>query len=105
MIPIAANYTCSRNFGIPMTRYVSISIPSELIPQVFSKWLAFYRKLYSLSQRDLADKLGISLQTVSNWETGRTTATLEPETVKELCALFRVKPKQIPGGVRILQSR
>ncbi|MDM7475166.1 helix-turn-helix transcriptional regulator, partial [Lactococcus lactis] len=31
-----------------------------------------YRKIYNLSQDDLSEKLFVSRQTISNWETGKT---------------------------------
>lgn len=44
---------------------------------VISKYLQFLRKSHHYTQDDLAEKLGISRQAVSKWETGATIPDLE----------------------------
>ena len=39
----------------------------------FSARFSYLRKISGLSQREIADKLGISNRAVSKWETGRST--------------------------------
>ena len=39
--------------------------------ETFTKTLATTRHEFDLTQRDVADKLGVSAQTLSNWECGR----------------------------------
>ena len=44
---------------------------------IISKYLQFLRKSHNYTQDDLAEKLGISRQAVSKWETGMTIPDLE----------------------------
>ncbi len=44
---------------------------------IISKYLQLLRKSYNYTQDDLAEKLGISRQAVSKWETGMTIPDLE----------------------------
>ena len=52
----------------------------------FRKNLEYLRKGKKLSQEDLADKLGISRQSVSKWESGA--AYPETDKMLALCKLF-----------------
>ena len=53
------------------------------------------RKENNLSQEDLAEKLGVSRQAISKWETG--TAAPELANLYALCELFGVSPNEILG--------
>ena len=62
------------------------------------------RKSAGLTQKDLADKLGISFQAVSKWEKGNTL----PDTViiPELCEILgTTADKLLSGGSILLKSR
>ena len=52
----------------------------------FADKLRDYRKSNSLTQKELADKLGLSQKTVSAWEVGRTEPTMGD--IKKMCTIF-----------------
>ena len=55
--------------------------------------IAELRKRDSLSQEELAEKLGVARQTISKWEIGETSPDLKQ--AKELSNIFN-KPKKSP---------
>ena len=52
-----------------------------------------YREALGLSQKDLADKLGISNSRVSNWEQGINRP--DADMLAELCAILEVSPSEL----------
>ena len=52
--------------------------------------LRFYRKLVGMTQKDLADKLGMTKQHISDMERGK--RSISKKTAKELAFIFRVSP-------------
>lgn len=50
--------------------------------------LAELRKASGFSQDELAERLGVSRQSVSRWETGQ--AEPSPENLRAMCALYQV---------------
>jgi transcriptional regulator with XRE-family HTH domain len=57
----------------------------KLAPMTFADWFHLQRRQIGFRQEDLAEVLGISPQTVSAWETGRSTPKLNPRQMKILC--------------------
>lgn len=56
---------------------------------IFGQNLQFLRRMYhGMTQEELAEKIGVSRQTVSKWELD--TAYPEMEKVIELCRFFHV---------------
>ena len=55
--------------------------------------IAVYRKRAGMSQEDLAERLHVSRQTVSKWETGQSAP--DPETVVQLARLFGITTDQL----------
>ncbi len=53
------------------------------------------REKLNLSQRQIADRLNITDQTVSNWETGTTHPRLTPKQTLELCKLLQVSLERL----------
>lgn len=51
-----------------------------------------------LTQKALADALGVSEQTVRNWERGKSTPTLTIPQIKALCALLKLPIEAIPDS-------
>lgn len=48
------------------------------------------RKLRGLTQRQIAESIGVTDQTVSNWERGLNTPALSPAKMLRLCSLLKV---------------
>lgn len=54
------------------------------------------RRKYGLTQKDVADALGVSEQTIRNWENGRTKPQLTIPQTKALCNLLDLELDAIP---------
>lgn len=61
---------------------------SQVMKLTFSQWFLIKRRSKSLSQDDIAKVLGVSKQTISNWEREATIPTLTIEQFKKLCKLL-----------------
>ncbi|MBE9117100.1 helix-turn-helix transcriptional regulator [Lusitaniella coriacea LEGE 07157] len=48
------------------------------------------RKLLNLTQKQVADRLGVTVTTVKNWEAGRYIPKLYLEQTKALCDLLKL---------------
>lgn len=53
----------------------------------FSENLQFYRKKADMTQEELAERMEVSRQTISKWESGATYP--EMEKILQLCEMFR----------------
>ena len=62
----------------------------------FSQWFLIRRRARSLSQSDIAENLGITKQTVSNWERKRTEPCLTVLQIQKLCNLLDCKLEDFP---------
>jgi DNA-binding XRE family transcriptional regulator len=77
-----------------MLTQLELDDPLEL---TFSQWFLLKRRELELTQDDIAVTLGVSGQTVSNWERGRSTPTLTIDQVKILCQILRCHLDEIPS--------
>jgi transcriptional regulator with XRE-family HTH domain len=57
----------------------------KLAPMTFADWVHLQRRRIGIRQEDVAEAVGISPQTVSAWETGRSIPKLNPRQMKVLC--------------------
>lgn len=57
---------------------------------MFPDWLKVRRSMANVTQKKIAETLGVTRQTVSNWEIGTTLPTLNPEQTKNLCSVLNV---------------
>jgi DNA-binding XRE family transcriptional regulator len=64
----------------------------------FSQWFLIKRRQQSLTQDDVAIALGVSGQSVSNWERGRSIPTLTVDQMKTLCKIFNCTLEEIPSS-------
>lgn len=62
-----------------------------------SKRLTKYRKAAKLSQEEVAEKLSVSRQTVSKWETGQSTPDFDK--IAPLCELYNISTDELLRGV------
>ncbi len=58
--------------------------------------LVRFRRLRGLRQEDLADALGVTVHTVSNWEVGRSIPKLTPRQYKTLLELLQITSDELP---------
>lgn len=66
----------------------------------YGKHLKAIRQYRGLSQADVADALGVSRNTVSSWEVGRTEPNME--MVSKLASLYRCKSDSfITGNIEV----
>lgn len=64
---------------------------------VIGTQISFLRKKFGLTQEDLANKLGFSKQTISNWETGLKTPRMG--AIQKIADLFNVSKSFIIEGI------
>ena len=64
----------------------------------FESPIVKFRNLRGITQKALADTLGVSEQTVSNWEVGRTEPKLSPSQYKTLLRVLQITPEQLPDN-------
>lgn len=65
-------FQLTKTFGNYFRKRASKVFNTMLIMSVTAKQIIDYRKLKKLSRQQLADKLGVTVRTVSNWENGST---------------------------------
>ena len=61
------------------------------------------RKSKNLSQEDLASKINVTRQTISNWELGETSPSLEQ--AKEIAKLYNVSLDYLVGNDNIVEEK
>lgn len=76
---------------------LDVSLRVEVLDLVFNQWLLVRRRELGLTQEDLAKRLGVSRQTVNNWETGRVSPKFSIDEWKAFCDVLQVSPSEIPG--------
>ena len=61
----------------------------------FAQWFKLRRDVIGLTQTEIAKKIGVRPQTVSNWEQGVSSPSLNPEQVMILCSILQVGLKDL----------
>jgi len=54
------------------------------------------RTLRFITQKELADALGVTKNTVANWERGRAVPRLTPVQYKTLLNMLQISPEELP---------
>ena len=67
--------------------YMILDVNTMLIDMDYSKLLKEYREKMFLTQRDLANKLGVSYVTINRWETEKFEPTMKMK--KKLYGMFK----------------
>jgi DNA-binding XRE family transcriptional regulator len=62
----------------------------------FSQWFLLKRRSLGLTQDQIAEKLGVSAQTISNWEKERSVPNLTINQIKDFCEILQCSLDQIP---------
>jgi DNA-binding transcriptional regulator YiaG len=57
------------------------------------------RRIHNLTQKQIADALGITVQTVSNWEVGRAEPKLTIRQFKALLQVLQCSVDQLPDDL------
>jgi DNA-binding XRE family transcriptional regulator len=60
--------------------------------------LAMLRTLRFMTQKDLAEAIGVSETTIRNWEKGRATPQLTPKQTKALCKALNITLEELPDN-------
>lgn len=66
------------------------------------KFIAFMRKEQNLTQKQLAELLGITDKTVSKWETGRSMP--DNALLLEICSVLKISVNELLSGERLSQE-
>ena len=66
------------------------------VREEISKNLLYYRKKAGLTQKQLADKIGVKNTAVSNWESGNN--SIDIDTLCIVCDVFGITLNDIYGG-------
>lgn len=66
----------------------------------FAKWFKLRRILVDATQSQVAKELGIRAQTISNWENGISSPSLNPEQTLKLCLILKVSLEDLVKGFR-----
>ena len=61
---------------------------SENIKEIVAKNLLFYRKKNKITQKELADQLGVKHNAISSWENG--VNSIDIDTLFKVCKIFGV---------------
>lgn len=61
------------------------------------------RKQYKLSQEDLAEKIGVTRQTISNWELNETSPDLKQAS--KLCDIFNISMDELIGKENVILTK
>lgn len=61
---------------------------SENIKEIVAKNLLYYRKLNKITQKELADKLGVKHNAISAWENG--VNYIDIDTLFQVCKIFGI---------------
>ncbi|MGF1488178.1 MAG: helix-turn-helix transcriptional regulator [Prochloraceae cyanobacterium] len=68
-----------------------------------SEWLFIRRRKLGLTQKEIAAELGVTTQTISNWETSRAIPTLTIGQIKRLCQMLECNLEDIPSEGEIVE--
>lgn len=66
-----------------------------IVREEISKNLLFYRKKCGLTQKELAQKIGVGVSAVSNWEKGAN--SIDIETLFEVCKIYGISINDMYG--------
>ena len=66
------------------------------VMEILAKRLAMYRRKCGLTQKELAEKLGVANTTVSGWE--RAASSIDIDTLYKVCGIFGITLGEMFGS-------
>jgi transcriptional regulator with XRE-family HTH domain len=63
-------------------------------------WIVQLRLEAGVTQKELADALDVSVQTVRNWEQGKAEATFTFRQIKAFCSILKVSLDDLPNQTK-----
>ena len=69
---------------------IALNDSGEAVKLRFGEWFRVARGRAGLTQAQIAERLGVKPQTVSNWENGVSSPSLDPVQMFDLCELMGV---------------
>ena len=79
---------------------LAVSFAGYLMEITFGQWLKFMRTRSDISQGEIAQDLGVKVQTVGNWEAGRSNPSLNPDQTFKLCQKLDVSLELLAKAYR-----
>ncbi|HEY9628847.1 MAG TPA: helix-turn-helix transcriptional regulator [Coleofasciculaceae cyanobacterium] len=77
-------------------RYDGGKFVLEIEDIAFSQWLVLFRCALGLTQGDVAEKLGVSSQSIGQWERGDRISNITPDRLIAICNTFRCEADHVP---------
>jgi DNA-binding XRE family transcriptional regulator len=71
------------------------SLKQESKNSKYGKVITNLRSKVGLTQKEVADRLGVTVQTISNWETNTRAPLLDPKKTWELCNILQCSLKEL----------
>ncbi|MEL6160126.1 MAG: helix-turn-helix transcriptional regulator [Cyanobacteria bacterium J06623_5] len=65
-------------------------------------WIVKLRLKAGVTQKQLADELDVSVQTIRNWEQGKAEATFTLKQIKAFCSLLNVGLDDLPDRTKVI---
>lgn len=76
---------------------MSLVVPLKIS---FGQWLRLMRGQLGIPQQRIAETLQVKMQTVSNWENGKSIPSLTPEQTRAFCELLAVPLETLAKAFR-----
>lgn len=73
---------------------------SAVMGVVFSEWLRTMRRRVNISQAALADRVGVTRQTVSNWERGTNPGEISLVAAQKLAAALNTDLDNVASAIQ-----
>ena len=72
------------------------------VKEEVAKNLLYYRKKNKLTQSELAERVGVSHNTISSWESG--TNSIDVEVLFKICSVFEISVNEMYGTYSNVQT-
>lgn len=79
---------------------LTVGVERAIVKLTFSEWLRITRDRAGITQARLASELSVKPQTISNWENGVSTPSLDPDQTLKLCRLLNVSLEELAAAYK-----